>query len=142
MSLNILVVDDSAVMRAMIIRTLTLSGLPFDVIHQAANGRDGLAVLKEHWVDLALVDVNMPIMNGEEMLLELRANPDWSDLPCVVVSTEGSETRIAALTRLANAFVHKPFTPEQLRDTILRVTGTSHDQLVGRAAAGGDSLDF
>lgn len=142
MSLNILVVDDSAVMRAMIIRTLKLCGLPHDAIHQAGNGQEGLAVLREHWVDLALVDINMPVMNGERMLEEVRANPDWADLPVVVVSTEGSDTRIEHLGKLANAFVHKPFTPEQLRDTILRVTGTDHDQLVGPAAAGGDALDF
>ncbi|MBI3791245.1 MAG: response regulator [Gemmatimonadetes bacterium] len=142
MSLNILVVDDSAVMRTMIIRTLKLCGLPLDAIHQAGNGRDGLAVLHEHWVDLALVDINMPVMNGERMLEEVRANPDWSDLPVVVVSTEGSTTRLEHLARLADAFVHKPFTPEQLRDTILRVTGTTHDQLLAPAAARGDRLDF
>ena len=71
MSLNVLVVDDSAVMRAMIIKTLRLSGLPLGEVHEAANGQEGLGTLDEHWIDLVLVDINMPVMNGEEMI-ELR----------------------------------------------------------------------
>ena len=56
MALNVLVVDDSGVMRAMILRTLEMSGIDLGQVHQAANGREALAVLEEHWVDMALVD--------------------------------------------------------------------------------------
>lgn len=68
MALNVLVVDDSAVMRGIIIKTLRLSGLPLSDVHQAANGEEGLKMLDQHWVDLVMVDINMPVMNGEEML--------------------------------------------------------------------------
>ncbi|HEX30388.1 TPA: response regulator, partial [Candidatus Poribacteria bacterium] len=66
MALNILVVDDSSVMRSIIIKTLHLCGLPLGEIYQAVNGLEGLQALEENWIDLALVDINMPVMDGEE----------------------------------------------------------------------------
>jgi two-component system chemotaxis response regulator CheY len=86
-----------------------------------------------------LLDINMPVMNGEEMLRELRADPETAHLPVIVVSTESSETRVQALEELGVAFVHKPFAPEELRATILRITGVPDDQHhAGTAAPGGD----
>ncbi len=128
MSLNVLVVDDSAVMRQMIIKTLRLSGVPLGEILQAANGQEGLQALNAHWVDLALVDINMPVMDGEEMISRIRADAMLADLPLVVVSTESSETRIESLAKQGARFVHKPFTPEILRNTIIGLTGVSNDQ--------------
>ena len=63
MPLNILVVDDSAVMRAMIIRILRLTGLSLGEIYEASNGQEGLDLLDKNWVDLALIDINMPFIN-------------------------------------------------------------------------------
>ncbi len=124
MSLNILVVDDSSVMRSMVIRTLKLSGLPLGEVYQAANGREGLQLLDANWIDLALVDLNMPVMDGEEMIDQLRLNPDTEQLSVVVVSTESSDTRIEKLKRSRNVeFVHKPFTPEALRETVIGILG-------------------
>jgi|SRR5882724_11282448 len=127
MSLNILVVDDSSVMRSVIIKTLRLTGLPLGEVFQAGNGREGLALLDQHWIDLAMVDINMPMMNGEEMIEEVRKNPAIAALPVLVVSTESSETRIAKLQALGAKFVHKPFTPEMLRDQVTQITGVSHE---------------
>lgn len=125
MGMNILVVDDSGVMRQMIIKALNISGLPLGEVHQAGNGREGLEMLDRHWVDLVILDINMPVMNGEEMMHEMKRNPAYSDIPVVVVSTEGSATRIERMKALGARFVHKPFTPEIIRDTIqsLLVTG-------------------
>lgn len=123
MFFNVLVVDDSAVMRAMIVRTLRLSGVPLGEVHEAGNGREALDVLGASWVDLMLLDINMPVMDGEEVLDRLRADPETADLKIVVVSTEGSEARLKRLAEKGVAFVHKPFTPEMLRATILRITG-------------------
>lgn len=128
MALNVLVVDDSLVMRTMIIKTLRLSGLSLGEIHQASNGQEGLQVLENNWVDLALVDINMPVMSGEEMIDKVRQNPEMSDLPVVVVSTESSETRIEMLQKKGAEFVHKPFTPEILRETITGITGVTNEQ--------------
>lgn len=125
MALHVLVVDDSAVMRAMLVRTLRLSGLPLGTVHEAGNGVDALAILAAHPVDLALVDINMPVMNGEQLINHVRANPRLAGLVIVVVSTEGSETRIEALKARGVAFVHKPFTAEQVRATVLQVLGVA-----------------
>jgi two-component system chemotaxis response regulator CheY len=142
MALNVLVVDDSAVMRAMIIRTLRVSRLPVREIHEASNGREALALLDREWIDLALVDINMPEMTGEELIDRVRSLPTLSDLPLIVVSTEGSETRIARIRARGAAFVHKPFTPERLRDEIVRLTGVTYDERDEGFAAPGSDLDF
>jgi two-component system chemotaxis response regulator CheY len=143
MAFNVLVVDDSAVMRAMISRVVRLSGVPLGEMFEAGNGAEGLRAVAEHWVDLVLLDINMPVMNGEDMLRQLRAAPDTSSLPVIVVSTESSETRVAALEELGVAFVHKPFAPEDLRDTILRITGvTPDDEYYAVPASGGGNDDF
>lgn len=142
MALNVIVVDDSAVMRAMIIKTLRLSRLPVREIHQSSNGVEALAVLDEHWIDLALVDINMPEMNGEELIERVRANPATADLAIVVVSTEGSRTRIARLQAHGAGFVHKPFTPERLRAEIVRLTGAMNDEYGDGPAVQRGGLDF
>ena len=123
MSVNVLVVDDSGVMRAMIIKTIRLSGLEVGTIHQAGNGREGLEALEQHWIDLVIADINMPEMNGEEMIDRMRQNPEFKDLPIVVVSTEGSKTRVERLQTLGARFIHKPFTPEIIRDTVKDLLG-------------------
>lgn len=118
MEINVLVVDDSSVMRSMIGKTMQMSGLPLGNIYQAANGQEGLDILKQHWIDLVIVDINMPVMNGEEMIDHMRSLPELRDIHVVVISTEGSDTRIERLTHKGAAFIHKPFTPESIRDTV------------------------
>ena len=143
MALNILVVDDSSVMRAIIIKTLHLSQLPLGEVHQAANGQEALKVLDGNWVDLALVDINMPVMDGEEMIRRLREDPDKSALAVIVVSTEGSQARVHLLQEKGAAFVHKPFSPEDLKETILSlVIGVSDEQEDGEGAPQSGDLDF
>ena len=142
MSLNVLVVDDSSVMRTMIIRTLRLCGLALGEIHQAANGQEGLQVLEGNRIDLALVDINMPIMNGAEMLNLMRQNPQTAALPVIIVSTEGSEARIEFFRGQGAEFVHKPFTPEALRETIVGFTGVTDGEQPGEGAVQSGGLDF
>ena len=123
MSLNVLVTDDSGVMRRMIRKTLELSGLPLGEVYEAANGQEGLEVLDNHWIDLVLVDINMPVMDGEEMIQKIRARPETQDLPIIVVSTEGSQTRIERLEQHGAKFIHKPFTPEIILELIQQALG-------------------
>jgi len=131
MPLNILVVDDSSVMRMIIIKTLRLSKLPLGEVLEAVNGQEALEVMAGKWIDLALVDINMPVMDGEEMINRLRENPATADLPILIVSTEGSETRKDRLMEKKVGFVHKPFTPETLRFAILRTLGGWDEQKTG-----------
>jgi two-component system, chemotaxis family, chemotaxis protein CheY len=141
-SFNILVVDDSAVMRAMIIRILRLTGLSLGEVYEAPNGREGLKVLDEKWVDLALVDINMPVMNGEEMIDNVRRNQTTADLPIIVVSTESNSERVDSIRRKNVEFVHKPFTPEVLRQTVLQLTGVPNEQLRGENSVSQGGPDF
>jgi two-component system chemotaxis response regulator CheY len=142
MAFNVLVVDDSAVMRTMVIKTLRLSGVPVGDVYQAANGEEGLDRLREHWVDLVLLDLNMPQMNGEELLAEIRSHPDTASVAVVVVSTEGSEARIKRIRDLGALFVHKPFRPEELRAVIRDLTGVSDDTFDTVPAVSNSSVDF
>lgn len=127
MSFNILIVDDSAAMRSIIGKTLKLSGLPLGEIYQAANGAEALNILEENWVDLALVDINMPVMDGETMINHVRGNPDMKDIAIMVVSTESSELRIEKLLEKGVEFIHKPFTPEVLREKVFSLTGVDYE---------------
>lgn len=127
MAINILIVDDSAVVRSMILKTLRASGIDVGEAHEVANGQAGLEQLSQHWVDLAFVDINMPVMNGEEMINHVRQNPLWADLPIIVVSTEGSETRIDRLQEKGAHFVHKPFSPEAVREMVNKIIGVPHE---------------
>lgn len=123
MSLEVLVVDDSSVMRKMIIRTLKMSGVAIGTIYEASDGKEGLEILDNNWVDLLFIDVNMPVMDGMEMLEQVRSQPDTRDLPVLIVSTESNEQRIQVINKKRAGFVHKPFTPEKLREKILETTG-------------------
>ncbi len=123
MAINVLVVDDSSVMRAMIIKTLRMSGIPLGDTHQAANGQEGLDSLNRNWIDLAIVDINMPVMNGEEMIDKMLENSETKDIPILVISTEGSKTRIERLKNKVSGFVQKPFSPEKIRDIVREILG-------------------
>lgn len=126
MSLNILVVDDSAVMRAMVTRSLHMSGLTIGEVHEAANGRDALSLLDRHWVDLATVDLNMSVMGGDELIRRLRAASATADLPILVVSSERNANRVREMEAFGAVFLHKPFSPEVLHDAIQQLLGLEH----------------
>lgn len=123
MGINILIVDDSSVMRSMISKTIQLSGVNLSEIHQAANGKEGLEGLDQHWIDLVIADINMPVMNGEEMIDRILAHPEHKKLPIIVISTEGSQTRIERLEQKGAVFIQKPFSPEKVRDVLKKMLG-------------------
>ncbi|MFP4086547.1 MAG: response regulator [Desulfobacteraceae bacterium] len=118
MAMNLLIVDDSKVMRAMILKTLRMAGLQLTDVHEAANGREGLDCLENHWIDLAIVDINMPVMGGEEMIDRMKENPELKEIPVIVISTEGSQARIERLQHKGATFIHKPYSAETIRDAV------------------------
>lgn len=138
MSLNVLIVDDSAAMRSIILKTLKLSGLEIDNVYQAKNGVEALQILEENWVDLALVDINMPVMDGETLINQVRGNPDLAELAIIVISTESSEARIIQLRAKDVEFIHKPFAPETLRETVYQITGVEN----GTSTVSSGDFDF
>ena len=123
MAINILNVDDSAVMRSMIKKTIDRCGVEVGEVYEAENGIEGIDQLNKNWLDLIFLDVNMPIMNGMEMLDIIRNNPETTDLPVLIVSTESNAQRIEIISNHNAGFVHKPFTPETLREKIMDVLG-------------------
>lgn len=126
MGLKVLIVDDSAVMRHLIARALRMTGLQIDFVGEAGDGVAALIALNDALFDLALVDINMPGMDGEELINRMRRDARYRDTPVLVVSTESGETRLARLAPKVNGFVHKPFTPEQLYDQISLMVEVPH----------------
>ncbi len=118
----VLVVDDNRVMRSMISRAVTLSGLPVSRIDSAGNGREALFKLGGGGFNLVLLDINMPVMDGEQFLHALRADPRLNATKVVVVSTESSPARIRSLRGLGADFIHKPFRPEELIAAVGRLS--------------------
>ncbi len=112
-----LIIDDSRAVRSIIRGILKEFG--FDTI-EASNGREALDRLHEIGkVDLALVDWNMPEMNGLEFVQAVRADPTYDDMPMMMVTIEsGMQHMILALESGANEYVMKPFTREVLREKI------------------------
>lgn len=127
MALNVLVVDDSAVMRSIIIKTLKMTDLPLGDIWEAGNGEEGLRLLNEKWIDLALIDIHMPVMDGEEMIRHLRKNPQYENLPVIVVSSESDPNKIEMMLKQGATFIHKPFKPETLKEVVIDMTGASYE---------------
>ena len=118
MGLKVLIVDDSVTMRRMIIRALKMTDLDVDEFLQAGNGQEGLDVLAQQSVDLALVDIHMPVMRGSEMVRKVREMPEIANLPIVIVSSEASERRIEEMAGLGVNFISKPFTPEEFNEVL------------------------
>lgn len=118
-SFTILIVDDSAAMRSLLVSTLETLG-NFTIV-QAPNGFEALRMLPREQVDLILTDINMPDINGLELLSFIRNNPIYKDVPVVVISTEGSRKDIEKGISLgANEYLVKPFQPEQLLEIVKR----------------------
>lgn len=124
MSCNVLIVDDSPILRAAIKKVVKLADIGEDHIFEAGNGQEALDVLDKSWIDLVLLDLNMPVMDGEQFARELRKRPDLNDVAVVVVSTESNQERLERMRQLGVVqTLHKPFEPEELRDLIASVLG-------------------
>jgi two-component system, chemotaxis family, chemotaxis protein CheY len=122
MAYNILIVDDSETIRAVIAKTLRIAEIPVGELWNAGNGQEALEILRREWVDLVFADINMPVMNGIEMIEQMDREGMLKTVPVVIVSTEGSRTRIEELTaKGVKAYLRKPFAPEALREMVEQV---------------------
>ena len=120
MAKSLLIVDDSATMRKIVMKTVRMSGLEFDQIEEAGNGAEAIDKLKNGAVDLVLCDINMPEMSGIEMVKKVRSDvPECSNTKIVMVSTESSQTLIdELLAEGADGYITKPFTPEKFQEKL------------------------
>jgi len=122
MTYNFLLVDDSKIVRKVLIRTLGMTDIAVGSLFEADNGAQGLEVLSSSKVDLVFLDINMPIMNGLEFMKKVAVDDRFRNTPVIVVSTEGSEERKAELDTLGiRAYLRKPVTPEELATTVKKV---------------------
>jgi len=111
-------------MRRVVRRVVDISGVDVGKYLEAGNGVEALAALRADWVDLIITDINMPEMDGEELLLEVRKDPYLAPIPLLVVSTDRSESRARQMLSLgASGYVAKPFQPAALSDEMLRLLG-------------------
>ncbi len=111
-----LVVDDSRAMRMILVRTL--QGAGFEVA-EAGNGQEALDQMEAALPDVALVDWNMPVMDGLTFVTKVRARPEWRQVTLMMVTTESEHGQIVrALAAGAHEYVIKPFTPEAILDKL------------------------
>lgn len=120
MAKTLMIVDDSATMRKIIMRTVRMSGLEFERTEEAGNGAEAIEKLKKDPVDLVLCDVNMPEMGGLEMVKKIRAElQNCANTKIIMVSTESSQELIdGVIADGANGFITKPFTPERFQEKL------------------------
>jgi two-component system chemotaxis response regulator CheY len=118
---TILAVDDSASMRQMV--SFTLKGAGYTVI-EAEDGQKALDKAKGSAVDLVLTDVNMPVMDGIELVRNLRTLPAYKFTPILMLTTESAgDKKVQGKNAGATGWLVKPFNPEQLLATIKKVMG-------------------
>lgn len=115
---RILIVEDSETMRSLLASSLEELDTPVKV-SEAASGFDALRILPREDFDLVVTDINMPDINGLELLSFVRGNERFRSIPVVIVSTEGSERdRDKGLELGADAYLVKPFDPSALREVV------------------------
>ncbi len=117
--MNILLVDDSAILRKMLRKILSECNLPIGSIFEAGDGSVALEVLAREPVQLVLCDVNMPVMSGHEFLAKMRSLDQYAAIPVIMVTTEGSQDAVLKAQQLgANGYLRKPFTPDDVKAKI------------------------
>ena len=121
MSKVIMTADDSASVRQMV--GFTLKQADYDVV-EAVDGSDALNKLNSTKIDMLITDLNMPNMDGIELIKQTRTNPQYKFIPIVMLTTESQDTKKQAGRQAgATGWIVKPFKPEQLLSVIKKVLG-------------------
>jgi len=124
MAFNILIVDDSPAMRRVVRRVVDLSGFEVGKYLEAGDGIQALSVLYSEWVDLIVTDINMPGMDGEQLLMAVRKDSMLANIPVLVVSTDQTASRIEGMmAHGANGYISKPFMPAALSEQMNLLLG-------------------
>ncbi len=124
MGYNLLIVDDSSIIRKSLRKALGMTQLEIGNIFEAGNGQEALQVLGEQWIDLVFLDINMPVMNGMEFMKKIREDAGLKNIPVLIISTEGSKVRYAELEALGiMGTLRKPVRPELLAETVTAILG-------------------
>jgi two-component system chemotaxis response regulator CheY len=119
MPVDVLIVDDSAAIRKILQRVLRQTDIPIGEVLEAGDGIEALKALNDRHVNLILSDINMPNMDGLQLLAQLKANDKWKSVPIVMVTTEGGQGKVIEAVQLGAAgYVRKPFTAEQIKEKL------------------------
>ncbi|HIF95253.1 MAG TPA: response regulator [Myxococcales bacterium] len=125
---SILIVEDSATMRSLLASSLEELESAVKIV-EAESGFEALRILPRESFDLIVTDINMPDINGLELVSFIRRNEKYADIPLVIVSTEGSDRdREKGLRLGADAYMVKPFDPEMLRQVVLDLLAGRHEE--------------
>ncbi|MFH1841948.1 MAG: response regulator [bacterium] len=126
--MRIVIADDSTTARMFIRQCLEIAGWPEAEYAEAANGREALQLLKQGTTDLLLTDLNMPTMDGRELVRRVTASPKLIGMPVVVITSSGNEARKQELIRLgANAVLRKPINPMKIAECLEGILGVEEE---------------
>ncbi len=121
--IKFLVVDDSPTMRRIVINALKNIG--YTEIVEAEDGKDALAKLYAEKIDFIITDWNMPNMTGLELAKVVRSDPNFENIPILMVTTRGMKQDVLeALQARVNNYIVKPFTPQILKEKIEQILKT------------------
>jgi len=120
MPVDVLIVDDSAAIRKILQRVLRQTGIPIGEVVEAGDGLEALEKLNDRHVNLILSDINMPNMDGLQLLAQLKQIERFKSVPFVMVTTEGGQGKVIEAVQLGAAgYVRKPFTAEQIKEKLM-----------------------
>jgi len=120
--LDVLIVDDSAAIRKILQRVLRQTDLSLGEIQEAGDGTEAVEILKSRGFGLILSDINMPQMDGLQLLARIREMEHLKSVPVIMITTEGGQGRVMEAVQLgATGYVRKPFTAEQIKEKLAGV---------------------
>jgi len=118
-ALDVLIVDSSAAIRKILQRVLRQAELPLRQVHEAADGPEALEKLRTETVSLVLANINLPNMDGLELLAQIKGSPAFKHVPVIMLATEGNRSKVMVAAQLGAAgYVCKPFTASQIQRTL------------------------
>jgi two-component system chemotaxis response regulator CheY len=131
--MNVLIVDDSKIIRRVLTHTVTRyfqqNGWGVINLFEAENGVEAMDIMKKETIDIIFLDWNMPIMNGEEVVDAVRAEKNWNKTRIIMATTEGSKASVLKVIKKGvNAYLVKPFNEPTIYKTLDTVTARMQKQ--------------
>ncbi|MDP9054999.1 MAG: response regulator [Acidobacteriota bacterium] len=120
--LDVLIVDDSAAIRKILQRVLRQTDLNLGEIHEAGDGTEAVTILRDRKFGLILSDINMPQMDGLQLLARIKEMDHLKEVPVIMITTEGGQGKVMEAVQLgATGYVRKPFTADQIKEKLAGV---------------------
>ncbi len=120
--LDVLIVDDSAAIRKILQRVLRQTDLKLGEIQEAGDGSEAVELLKDRTFGLILSDINMPQMDGLQLLARIKEMSHLKNVPVIMITTEGGQGKVMEAVQLgATGYVRKPFTADQIKEKLAGV---------------------